>query len=423
MRLQLARHPITELRWGDFTRLDGTTLEIDQDELRGIIQGDQRIESVDLQLVRPGENCRAGPVLDIIEPRAKESDGSLDFPGVLSNPVIAGSGTSHVLEGAAVTVLDGTPPKGPIRSVLEMSGPASEHSPYSSLQHVIVTPHSQPDLADHAALNATQTAGLKVAVYLAQAGFGQTPAMTETFGPVGPNEPGHVGLPRVAYVGQIFSRQQTAEVDEQVLYGLNTNGMLPVLMHPNEWLDGALVASYRTSVGGAETYFYQNHPIITELYRRHDAGELNFVGTVATISGLDNEDRDRGTQIAAHLTKWSLNADAAVLTKYGGGVPHADMAETARLLENTGVRTSVMVSDMSRDRRVESALLFNFPEVDAIVYCGGNDTSWVVPPVERVIAGNPDAAETLSVSHTIGASAVVGVANSQGATHLRSVIY
>ena len=190
--------------------------------------------------------------------------------------------------------------------------------------------------------------------------------MTATFRPGGPNGPGHEGLPRVAYVGQIFSRQQTAEVDEQVLYGLNTNGMLPVLMHPNEWLDGALVASYRTSVGGAETYFYQNHPIITEHYRRHDAGELNFVGTVATISGLDNEDRDRGTQIAAHLTKWSLNADAAVLTKYGGGVPHADMAETARLLENTGVRTSVMVSDMSRDRRVESALLFNFPEVDAI---------------------------------------------------------
>jgi glycine reductase len=330
---------------------------------------------------------------------------------------------AHVLEGMAVTVLDGSPSKGPIRSVLEMSGPASEHSPYSILQHLIVTPHARPDLASHTALNATQTAGLKTAVYLAQAGFGQTPAITETLGPVGPTERGHEGLPRVAYIGQIFSRQQTAEVDEQVIYGLNTDGMLPVLLHPNEWLDGALIASYRTSIGGAETYFYQNHPVITELYRRHYSGELNFVGTVATISGLDNEDRDRGTQIAAHLTKWSLNADAVVLTKYGGGVPHADMAETARLLENMGVNTAVMVSDMSRDRRVESALLFNFPEVDAIVYCGGNDTRWEVPPVERVIAGNPDAAETLSDSHTLMASAVVGVANSQGATRLRSVIY
>ena len=422
MRLELARHPITELRWGDFSRLDGTVLEIDQDELRGIIQGDQRIESVDLQIVRPGENCRAGPVLDIIEPRAKEPDASPDFPGVLSEPAIAGNGTAHVLEGAAVTVLDAAS-RGPIRSVLEMSGPAAEHSPYSTLQHLVMTPHARANVATHAALNAAQTAGLKASVYLAQAGFGQTPAVTETFGPVGPGEPGREGLPRVAYVGQIFSRQQTAEVDEQVLYGLNTDGMLPVLMHPNEWLDGALIASYRTSVGGAETYFYQNHPIVTELYRRHDAGELNFVGTVATISGLDNQDRDRGAQIAAHLTKWGLNAAAAVLTKYGGGVPHADMAETARLLETTGVRTSVMVSDMSRDRRVESALLFNFPEVDAIVYCGGNDTRWEVPPVERVIAGNPEAAESLSVSQILGASAVVGVANSQGATHLRSVIY
>jgi glycine reductase len=396
MRLELARHPISELRWGDFTRLDGTTLEIDQDELRGIIMGDQRIESVDLQLVRPGENCRAGPVLDIIEPRAKEPDASPDFPGVLSGPAIAGSGTAHVLEGAAVTVLNGASSTGPIRGILEMSGPASEHSPYATLQHLVMAPHARPELAGHIALNATQTAGLKAAVYLAQASFGHTPAVTESFGPVGPNEPGREGLPRVIYIGQIFSRQQTAEIDEQVLYGLNTDGMLPTLLHPNEWLDGAVVASYWTAVGGAETYFYQNHPIITELYRRHDAGELNFVGTVATISGSDNEDRDRGTQIAAHLAKWSLNADAAVLTKYGGGVPHADMAETARLLENMGVRTSVMVSDMSRDRRVESALLFNFPEVDAIVYCGGNDTRWEVPPVERVIAGNPHAAEALS---------------------------
>ena len=72
---------------------------------------------------------------------------------------------------------------------------------------------------------------------------------------------------------------------------------------------------------------------------------------------------------------------------------------------------------------MESALLFNFPEVDAIVYCGGNDTKWEVPPVERVIAGNPSAAEALSVSQTLGASNVIGVANSQGATRLRSVIY
>ena len=114
---------------------------------------------------------------------------------------------------------------------------------------------------------------------------------------------------------------------------------------------------------------------------------------------------------------------AAVLTKYGGGVPHADMAETARLLERMEVSTAVMVSDMSRDRRIESALLFNYPEVNAIVYCGGNDIKWNVPAVERIIAGNPQVAEMLASSQDIGAARVAGVVNQQGATRIRAVTY
>jgi glycine reductase len=264
---------------------------------------------------------------------------------------------------------------------------------------------------------------MKAVVYLAQAAMGETSAETTTFDAVGPMVEGREGLPRVAYVGQIFSRQRSPEIDEKVIYGANTNGMMPLLLHPDEWLDGAIVPSYTLSLGGAETYFYQNHPVITDLYRRHEAGELSFVGTVATIAGSDNEDRDRNCQAAANLAKWSLKPDAAVLTKFGGGVPHSDMAITANLLEGAGIRTAVMVSDMAKDRRIESALLFNFPDVDAIVYCGGVDTIWKVPRAERVVAGHPDLTEALAMSQEIGAASIVGILNQQGATRLRAVIY
>src|SRR3989442_5107677 len=137
--------------------------------------------------------------------------------------------------------------------------------------------------------------------------------------------------------------------------------MLPVVLHPNEWLDGALLPSYHASLGGAETYFYQNHPVITELYRRHQARELNFVGTVATIASANNSDRERNCHFAANLVKWALKADAAVLTKFGCGVPHTDLSETARLLEGRGIKTAVQGTDLARDRRVEAALFFNFP--------------------------------------------------------------
>jgi len=223
--------------------------------------------------------------------------------------------------------------------------------------------------------------------------------------------------------GQIFSRQRRPEVDEQILYGTDTDGMLPTLLHPNEWLDGALVPSYHTSLGGAETYFYQNHPVIAELYRRHQARELNFAGTVATIASADNFDRERNTRFAAHLVKWALKADAAVLTKFGGGVPHTDLSETARILECEGIKTAVQVTDHARDRPVESALLFNFPEVNAIVCIGGNSTKWKVPPVARVIAANSGLAEMLAGPFEIESLNVVGVANQQGASRLKSVIY
>jgi hypothetical protein len=302
-----------------------------------------------------------------------------------------------------------------------MSGEPATRSLYGSLHHLIVVPHTKSGLPGHARQRAYRLAQLKIAVHLACAGFDQAPARTDEFttSVVGDG----AGLPRVAYIGQIFSRQRKPEQGEQILYGANTEGMLPVALHPNEWLDGAVVTSYHCSLGGAETYFYQNHPVVTELYRRHRARQLNFVGTIATIASADNFDRERNCYFAAHLTQWALNAEAAVLTKFGGGVPHTDLAETARLLENRGIKTVVQVTDLARDRRVESALLFNFPEVDAIVCIGGNSTQWQLPRVERVIAANGGMAELLAGPLKIESLNVSGVANQQGASKLRSMIY
>jgi hypothetical protein len=67
--------------------------------------------------------------------------------------------------------------------------------------------------------------------------------------------------------------------------------------------------------------------------------------------------------------------------------------------------------------------LFNFPEVDAIVCIGGNDTHWKLPPVERVIAANSGLAELLAGAFEIDSLNVIGVANQQGASRLRSMIY
>ena len=424
MSLTLAVHPIKEIRFGAAIQSANSTLIVEQEELRRLVLQDSRIEAVDFAITGPGESCRAGPVFDIVEPRAKEAGGSPDWPGVLGAPQTAGRGTTHVLRGAAVTALREQSPgesRGATGYVLEMSGEASAGSHYATLQHLIVMPLTRAELPAHSRHRAYRLAQLRVAVRLAQAGVGAVPQCTETFDNSAAGD--RADLLRLAYVGQIFSRQRRPEPEESILYGGDTDGMLPTLLHPNEWLDGAVLPSYHASLGGAETYFYQNHPVIGALYRRHQARELNFVGTVATIASADNFDRERNTRFAANLVKWALKADAAVLTKFGGGVPHTDLSETARLLECEGIKTAVQVTDLARDHRVESALLFNFPEVDAIVCIGGNSTSWTLPRVERVLAANSGLAELLAGPFEIDSLNVVGVANQQGGSRLRSMVY
>ena len=368
MRLTLAIHNVDSIHFGDETRLDRNELAVDPDNLRQIILEDRRLQSVDIDIVAPREDCRIGVVFDIIEPRAKEPGSGSDFPGILGPIEMAGRGTTHVLRGAAVTVVDeGAGLEN--GKILEMAGPAGDASPYAALQHLVIIPHPTPDLERHAALAATRLASVRAAVHLAKCALQLTPDSAEIFDSEGPVVKGREGLPRIAYIGQVHSRQRVAEIDEKILYGDNTAGMVPVSLHPNEWLDGAVVTCNRAM--GAETYFYQNHPVIIELYRRHQEDEITFVGTVATVAASDNEERDRICMLASEHVKWNLAADGVILTKYGGGAPHADMSMTARRCEELGIRTTVQVSDMSWDRRAESALLFNYPEVDAIVYVGG----------------------------------------------------
>jgi sarcosine reductase len=421
MTLTLAIHPISDVTFGVGTELVGTRLQIDKDELIRRILGDRRLSGVDIEIAKPGDSFRAGIIADVVEPRAKEPGDGSDFPGVIGKQAIAGLGTTHVLRGAAVSLVDDGAPALTGR-MLEMSGPAAEASAYGGLQHVVIAPHAVAEIPRHTAQNAYRIAMLQTAVFMAQASVGQSAATTEVIDLVGPRVPGREGLPRVAYIAQIYGHQMIAEPDEQILYGSNTAGMVPVPLHPAEWLDGAVVTSSNFNMS-VETFFYQNHPLILDLYRRHQAGELTFVGTIATVAASDEVDRNRNCMVAAHTAKQVLGADGVVLTKYGGGAPHADMGLTAHLCEEMGMRTTVQVSDAARDRRAESALLFSYDDVDAIVYGGGNDMKWSVPAAERVLAGSADAADALGAPQELGAASVVGVVNQQGSSRLRAVVY
>src|SRR6185295_3564519 len=189
MQLTLADHPITDLQFGSSTRLVETVLTVDPAVLRSLLLEDDSIVSIDF---------------DVVEPRAKAPGNGSDFPGILGAATTAGIGTTHVLRGAAVSVLAEISPdltRSATGRVLEMSGAPAAASDYAALMHLLVIPHTKPGLARQAIEKVYRVAGIKVAVALARLALSHPAATVETFEPVSPADKTREGLPRVAYVG------------------------------------------------------------------------------------------------------------------------------------------------------------------------------------------------------------------------------
>jgi hypothetical protein len=125
--------------------------------------------------------------------------------------------------------------------------------------------------------------------------------------------------------------------------------------------------------------------------------------------------------MTANLVTEVLGADGAVFTKIGGGAPHVDMAQAAAQCEALGVKTVLIVEDMSTDGSSEGMLLFNFPGLDALVNVGGSREEVVLPAVSRVLGADdlmPALQGTLHTHYT----AICGAIEQIGASRLVALI-
>jgi sarcosine reductase len=386
MNLQLDITNITKVRFGEKTAVKDGILSINQKELQELLEKDSRFNSVTIELAHPGEKCRIVQVFDVTEPRAKEGSGE-NYPGALGKIETAGNGKTRVLRGAAIVTVDFTSGMKDAM-VIDMSGVGTELGAYGNLQNIVILCRPASGIARYDYQNALRIAGFKVSVYLAEAARNIKADETEVYelGVLSQAGKELEKLPRVAYVYQIHSLQQSVDkpVNEPIFYGDNVSKLLPTIVHPNEILDGGLVRGYYCQ--GVETYSIQNHPMIRELYKRHGK-ELYFVGVVVTAAQFTEPDRERSAVTAAKLVKEVLGADGAVLTKIGGGAPHIDLAQTCEQCEKSGVKTTIVVADQSTDGSSEGALLFNTPYADAIVNFGSFSGTFTLPPLEKIIGG------------------------------------
>ncbi|HEV8715072.1 MAG TPA: glycine/sarcosine/betaine reductase component B subunit [Candidatus Binatia bacterium] len=423
MRLQYDIAPVNQAAFAETTRLQDGTLTVNREELSRLLAVDTRLRAVEVHLANPGEECRIVDVFDVIEPRCKV-DGRVNFPGVIEPLARVGDGRTRVLRGAAVVVLSALPDL--FKTVIDMSGEAAQFIPYARTANVCIAAQPAAGVERVAYYRALKEAAVKAGTFLARA-VADTPVhATEIYDLDRPTaEPTSSSpLPRVAYVFMLASHQVPTEADEPILYGDNVRHLLPTVLHPNEVLDGAVLAPYWYL--GTETYFIQNHPVILDLYHRHGL-DLEFAGVVAIVAHVTDAERRRSVVMAANLVKETLRADGVLLTKTGGGIPESDLMSMVDACEGLGMRTTVLVWTHRGDGRTDGSLTFISPRADALVSVGMHEEPIDLPPVKRVIGGSlvsppvsePDAeARPANGALRLRLSSLAGVINQLGAGRL-----
>jgi hypothetical protein len=97
------------------------------------------------------------------------------------------------------------------------------------------------------------------------------------------------------------------------------------------------------------------------------------------------------------------------------------MAQAAAQCEALGVKTTLIVEDMSTDGSAEGMLLFDFPGMDALVNVGSGQESLTFPAVERVV-GADDLAAKLQGEMRATYGTLCGAIEQIGATKVRALV-
>jgi glycine reductase complex component B subunit alpha and beta len=400
MRLERHVHEVRDIVFGSQTQLRAGHLEINRQSLIDLVRADDRVASCAVELVSPGENARVVHICDTVEPHWRA--GGPTFPGWQCDILTVGSGTTHRLAGMGVTACCELPWRKtggiqiPRENIAELRGPLAPLSPIGELHNVVLELVLRDEMSDEECDRAVHLAELRVASELARlAASSQRADRVEVFS-LDDVDP---ALPRVVYVAQITSQGPYAGT---FYYGGYLDRLLPTIVHPNEFLDGALIDG---NVAGPNiripTVVHQNNPVILGLYREHGVS-LCFAGVVLLRGhyyGL--EDKHRVAQQASKLVRL-LRANGAVVSWENAGNGLMETMLTMQACERAGIPCVLMTFEHGGAKGDDAPLQFYVPEAVAMVSTGSMDEPVVLPVVDRVVGGG----DTVRLNPQVGGERV-----------------
>ena len=396
MELDLGTFPVMGIAFGAAPAWQDGTLVIDPDRVRALVLDDPRIRAVTVDLVQPGERTRIVQIRDVIEPRLKVAGPGHAYPGICGHPPdTVGSGETRRYSGFGVVLCSEALPhirravSAATDSLIDMSGPGAV-TVYSALRYLALTIETDPGLELTEWNEAVRSAGHRVADDLAGLLRGlEPPQRIWRALPRVQN-----GLSRVVHV-HTLNASMVPGIGTGI-YGY-TQHALPILLHPNEILDGAIAGDAVVGYPGKCTWLHVNNPVLDALYARHGA-DLDWRGCIIARTRWGSL---REKQLSAYQTvklARMLDARGALVSWNHGGNDLVEVMLTIQGLERAGIKTVFLTieSDIKVDRMTpqlaetgsdEPPLLFSVPEADAIVSTGTLAPADALPAMERVVGG------------------------------------
>ncbi|MBI9011075.1 MAG: glycine/sarcosine/betaine reductase component B subunit [Clostridiales bacterium] len=381
MRLELGNIIISDVQFGDVSKVENGTLFVNKTELTELLLQDDHIANINIELAKPGESTRITPVKDVIEPRVKVSGNGGIFPGVKNKVGTVGSGRTHVLKGAAVVTAGKI--VGFQEGIIDMSGIGAEYTPFSKLNNVVVVIEANEGLTQYEYEAAARNAGLTAALYLGELAKELTPDEVEVFEtkPLFEQANDYPELPKVGYV---YMLQTQGLLHDTYVYGVDAKKIVPTILYPTEVMDGAILSGNCVSACDKNTtYHHLNNPIIRNLYAQHGK-EINFMGVIITNENVFLADKERSSDWTAKLTEY-MGLDGVVVSQEGFGNPDTDLIMNCKKIEGKGVKTVIVTDEYAGQDGSSQSLADADKAADAVVTGGNANEVITLPPMDRII--------------------------------------
>lgn len=381
MRLELGYVNIKDVQFGSTTEIKEAVLYVSKEEMLKAIGEDPRLQSIDIELAKPGEEVRIIPVKDVIQPRVKVEGPGGVFPGFVSKVDNVGSGRTHVIRGANVLTVGKI--VGFQEGLIDMTGPGAEYTPFSKSCNIVVVCEPAQGLKQHQHEEAVRLAGLKAATYLAEAARNLEPDELKTYEtkPLLEQVKEYEGLPKVAYV---YMLQSQGLLHDTYVYGVDAKQIIPTIIYPTEVMDGAIISGNCVSACDKNsTYHHLNNPIIHDLYEKHGK-EINFVGVVITNENVYLADKERSSNMTAKLVRL-MGVDGVIISEEGFGNPDTDLIMNCKKIENEGIKTVIVTDEYAGRDGASQSLADADAKADAVVTAGNANEIIKLPPMKKVI--------------------------------------